>query len=678
MNNKRSQKISIIALFFLFFSAIPLFSAYAPLEIEAQYIKQGRTMIELGRYKDAINMFDTVLKMNPSSVDAYAGKGVCYELLGNAAEAEAMYYKAKELDPNVVLPEVSRYKALDKERNSKSSKELREKYAKDKIKADTGGSTINAGLTVEQSAEGRYTVKDSQAKEGGGEMLPSIQSRTDVQYWHRGGLARTGALGEIEHVLPDQSTAMDSYARGIEAGSLFRKVVHHFKLTPSFRHYKDTLNIRPERVVKTESMMFTLEGTRGESVWPNQAFFNGMVPYFMTSYKKYSDADNPLLAGDLTDNNAGMLFGGKYFAGFKPIPQLAFAGSFGYEYAPYHEAINDTAREIVARSLEWQFGGAGYFPLMFNNNDALDFAASFGSYRPPKNYARLFAGEWLALPYSFFNGYSLMQSDVYAMPGGLTVKDSDLLEASGFEAKANLHYMYGDGLHEGFIYFGVPVGIKYTLEEQYEVRAEDSPVSLSSTTQPKTELGSGAGFSFAAGVRNDIVYVSPGVKYEFNYFENNFTTAYGAFSGVEKTAGHRITGGLNITPVRMIAAPAEFVYAFKSVENETLTEYTTEMIVRFGVEARPIPMLALRGGFSYEQQKVSYVSENLVMPGAGTQENPYMNALGGHFGAGIEMAQFEFNLAGIIKDIYPTPEFAGVDSGATSYFAIIADINLYM
>lgn len=682
MDKKRSTKIPIIALFFLLFTALNSFGAMSSLEIEEQYLAQGKTMIEFGRYDDAIRMFDTAIKMNPNSVDAYVGKGMCYELLNNKEEMERMYYKAKELDPNAIIPDVAKYRDLDKQRKSSTTQDLKDKLAKEKTaKIDALPNTANPQFTVEQTADGRYTVKEEGVPVPKGDMLPSIQSRQDVQYWHRGGFARTGALGEIEHVLPDASTAMDSYAMGIEAGSLFRKVVHHFNLNPSIRSYKNTLGIRPGRKVNTESMMFSLEGTRGESVWPNQTFFNGMVPYFISTYKKSSDIDNPP-SPDMTDNNSGMLFGGKYFAGIKPTQQLAIAGSFGYEYGPFHEAINTLDRQVMARSLHWQVGAAGYFPQVATNNDELDVAASFGSYNPPKKLFRLSNGEWLGLPYSLFNGYSLLKTDILntydSGYGDVTEKDSQLFEATGFEAKASVHYMYGDGLHEAFVYFGVPVGVKYTLEHQYEVTAAGSPVSLLNTVDPKIDLGTASGFSFAAGTRNDIVIVSPGIKYEFNYFANDFTEVYGPYSGKETTVSHRITGGFNLTPVRIVAVPVEFVYGFKSVENSVVTEFTTDMIARMGVEARPIPQLALRAGFSYEQQKTSYKSDTLSVPESGSEANPYMNWLGAHFGAGVEMQAFEVNLSGIIKDIYPTPEYAGVDSGSTSYFAIIADINLYM
>ena len=61
---------------------------------------EGVTLYELGRYKEALERFNSVLKTNPIDTDAWNNKGNALYYLGRYDEALIAYEKAIELSPD--------------------------------------------------------------------------------------------------------------------------------------------------------------------------------------------------------------------------------------------------------------------------------------------------------------------------------------------------------------------------------------------------------------------------------------------------------------------------------------------------------------------------------------------------------------------------------------------------
>jgi Flp pilus assembly protein TadD len=53
---------------------------------------------ELGKYNEAIQVFNEVIKLDPQNAEAWGDKGYALELLNKTTEADVAYTKAKELN----------------------------------------------------------------------------------------------------------------------------------------------------------------------------------------------------------------------------------------------------------------------------------------------------------------------------------------------------------------------------------------------------------------------------------------------------------------------------------------------------------------------------------------------------------------------------------------------------
>ena len=71
------------------------------LELDPKYvnawINKGTAFFKLGRYEEAIEAFNQVLKIDPRHADAWNRKGVVLKKIGNKVEATDAFAKAKEL-----------------------------------------------------------------------------------------------------------------------------------------------------------------------------------------------------------------------------------------------------------------------------------------------------------------------------------------------------------------------------------------------------------------------------------------------------------------------------------------------------------------------------------------------------------------------------------------------------
>ncbi len=75
---------------------LALDSSYFPAAYNLGYI----SLVKHESYHEAIRFFDLALRMNPSYVDAFYNRGLCYEILGDKAKAMSDYQEALHLSPN--------------------------------------------------------------------------------------------------------------------------------------------------------------------------------------------------------------------------------------------------------------------------------------------------------------------------------------------------------------------------------------------------------------------------------------------------------------------------------------------------------------------------------------------------------------------------------------------------
>ncbi len=646
--------------------------------LEEQYIDLIKKIIEFGKYKDAIELCDTVIKINKGSVDAYLWKGVAYELLDDNKMAEKMYNRAKELEPTVKIPDLTKYKNLDKERK-KNNEKIKARYYElfgKKPEMNISGET-EPGLPFAQ--EGVTTTTGVQVK-----TKEKIEEKgEDREYWVRGGKAKILSLGGIEFVYPCAATSMDGFGNNINAGLLFRKTKHLFSAQPYYTYYGDTVKYKTSAEKKFDTMMISFNDSPGEISWANPFFLNRIVPFFSNSYR--IDSDTPSSGLPENEKNSGTLVGGLYTIGLKPIPILGFTGSFGYKFIPYFEVVEQSGTsfnsEVKATEIIWS-GGAGFMiPYLISNQDEFDFVAEFSSYSPQLDYLNLKSNLWFDIPDSLIYSYNfqrIIKSKGFTIYDGLpsltTIEDIELRETSGYSVKGNVHYMYGNGLHEFFIYCEAPFNLSQKIQIKREEKLADLPVTITSTASDKIEIMKGRKFSLKTGLRNNLYYVTPGLKYEFDYSELYYNTTLTSKTGKELYKFHKITGGFNITPIKQIAIPVELAYSLDNLINSGENLYSATWEIKGGIELIPIPFFSIRGGLGYEFVR----NTGNAMPSDGTENNPFLNTLSYHLGAGFELPALELNAGGVLKEFYPTPEIPGITTAFNYQMIIYVDLNVYL
>lgn len=669
------KKFCFIIGFLMFFYLV---SSARVSSLEDEYIDLIKKIIEFGKYKDALELCDTVIKLNKESVDAYLWKGVAYEMLDDIKMAERMYNRAKELNPAAKIPDITKYKNLEKERK-KNNEKIKARYYElfgKKSEMDLTGA-IEPGLPF--TGEGvtltsGVSVKSKEKVEEKGE---------DREYWVRGGKAKTLSLGGIEFVYPCAATAMDGFGNNINAGLLLRKTKHFFSAQPYYTYYGNTIKYKNSAEEKFDTMIASFNDSPGEISWANPFFLNRIVPFFSNSYRV--DSDIPASGLPEKAKNTGTLLGGLYTIGLKPIPILGFTGSFGYKYIPYFECLEQGGTsynsEVKVTEIMWSGGAGLIIPYLVSNQDELDFVAEFSSYSPALDYLNLKNNLWFEIPDSLIHSYNFQRTikskglTIYdGLPSLTTIEDSELREASGFNIKGNIHYMYGNGLHEFFVFCEAPFNLSQKIQTKREEKLADLPITITSTSSDKIEIVKGRKFSLKTGLRNNLYYLTPGLKYEFDYSEFYYNTSLTAKIGKEIYRLHKITGGFNITPITQIAIPLELSYSLDNLVNNGKNLYSAAWNIKGGLELKPIPFFALRGGLGYEFIR----NTGNVLPSDGTDNNPFLNTISYHLGAGFELPALELNAGGVFKEFYPTPEIPNITTAFNYQMIIFVDLNVYL
>ncbi|GAC1651457.1 MAG: hypothetical protein NVS4B12_22250 [Ktedonobacteraceae bacterium] len=76
----------------------PRTSALKSSKTKQEWVDDGNTLFNTGRYMEALNAFDRAIRIDPTYADAYEGRGSVLYLLGRYAEALASYEQAITLD----------------------------------------------------------------------------------------------------------------------------------------------------------------------------------------------------------------------------------------------------------------------------------------------------------------------------------------------------------------------------------------------------------------------------------------------------------------------------------------------------------------------------------------------------------------------------------------------------
>jgi len=645
-----------------------------------QYVEQGTNLFNLGRYEEAIELYDMAIKMNPNAADAYMGKGNSYTMLNNNLQAQKMYEKAQLIDPTLKAPDLSWRKDIARLRGVNADK-IRAKYY----------ALIGKGIKAAEADAAADNVVEAKSPEKTKEEIKQAQDEREL--WSRGGRARTTALGGIELVTPDLSTALDGASRGIEAGLLFRRDKHFFNFQPFVGKTGRVVKYTDGREELNENFAADINDSLFEIGWPNKSFMNSIRPFYTNSFMLRTTA-----GPDSRESNTGNLFGGEYIAGFKPIPLFGIAGRIGYEYSPYQESDAVKTAGITTTRLKWNVSSGIFLPYLFNQTDELDITAGVGTYSPGLNLSDRNNGNLQGLPYSMKDGVArkyTITTPITTVPvwldtimTGLGInpltldaikkEDSVTIESTGYDVKGNIHYMIGNGLHEVAAFVGAPSMIEYKMNttEEYKGSIAGAPVPITSSSTNKVVIGKERGFEVGAAVRSNIKYVVPAFKYGYKYTENYMYSAIPGIpiTGRNTTRQHNMVTGINITPVEQFAMPLEYEYDYINYENAGTRVSIVRNEVRGGIEVRPVPVIALRGGMSYSLSRADgtgYVS-------SGQHGNPFINSLGYHLGGGFDMPMFELNAGGSYKKIYESPAPAGSGANNGYFFFGFVDLNVYI
>jgi tetratricopeptide (TPR) repeat protein len=694
-----------------------------------QYLDQAEGVMQNGSYKYAKDLYDVVLKIDQNNVSALMGKGSASKMLGDDAAGDTYYDKAHKLDPNAVIPDLWKYKEKDRLRSDKNKDDIRKAYHDmfDKkpaagdlniggVPLPTGGVEIT-GVGVTTAAKGlEKPVARDTTEEDKKKML------ADREWQIRGGNAKMLSLGGIKFVYPDMSTAMDGASFGIDTGFMFRRKQHVFSLNPyAGYYYKDNVQAVTGYPDKMHSLFVTENNSLGDVGMPNDYFMTDVKPVFQNSFLYKESQWNPLPEMNDRLTNEGTDVGGQFILGIKPIQYFAMAGGASYQYIPYNEVIldNSSSNSINAMGqstytkLDWRAGMGFCIPTVFTNMDQLDLTTMFGTYSPDPDYSDLKNGFLTRLPYSLFQGYTMTVSksnywvDQNRQPYIGTDTHEDIFQSDGYVIKTNLHYMYGNALHEFFAYLETPIGLKYT--EQTKITTKDTATGgilyNHETDSPLTDVGSANAFIFKTGIRDDFNYIGIGIRYEVeneNYYLN--TTRFASdlsqfmpsdlqrneeilpyvpdFKSIGMTPdmrmydyNYKIISGINIKPVWAFDIPIEFEYDAMNISGTYTGDFLMlDKIIRAGLELKPIPFFAVRGGLSYET--ISFLSPILAEPGSAS--NPYNCIVGYHFGTGFDLPIFEFNAGGAYKRVFSSPTSSSYSSSERYYLEGYLDINIYI
>ncbi len=98
LSKKREHRYHDVA---SFVSALltPYTSALKNDKTKQEWVDDGNTFFNTGRYMEALNAFDRAIRIDPMFADAYEGRGSVLYLLERHAEALASYQQAIDLDP---------------------------------------------------------------------------------------------------------------------------------------------------------------------------------------------------------------------------------------------------------------------------------------------------------------------------------------------------------------------------------------------------------------------------------------------------------------------------------------------------------------------------------------------------------------------------------------------------
>jgi hypothetical protein len=509
------------------------------------------------------------------------------------------------------------------------------------------------------------------------------------------------------------STALDGAAFGIESGYLFRKPVSLINASPfAGYYYRNTSN--PAGTDRFHAFDLSTEYSLGDVNYSNESLFFSLKPvyHYSQSLGEVPDFSGPPITPSVY-LSTGNFYGGEVILGLRPAPVFALAGSADYQYSPYLEGGDDGkgnslgAISVYSR-LNWQAGLGINITEDILKAGELDITSSFGTYNPPGDPVDIKNTYFLNLPRSMiFNFIRNMVSVAQVQdPGGIISAPwyneytVSTLAATGYDSKTDIHWMYGNGLHEVFAYLEVPNTIKFSAATDTLIKNFDDSIDLGEVSTPMTDIGTASMFIFKAGVRNDFNYVTTAFMYEHSSKDITFTAQVPQeflefpnmlegvrpfigmpnFSVINFTGGlyensYRIIAGINIKPVWVVTIPVEYEYYLsdlKFTKDGPVESTAIAKSVRVGLELKPSHEFSFRGGMSYD----TILNNSPLLPEPGSASNPLQLITGYHAGIGIEVPTFEWNITAAVKYFRNSPKNPAV---LERYFlTVFTDMNFYM
>jgi hypothetical protein len=250
-----------------------------------------------------------------------------------------------------------------------------------------------------------------------------------------------------------------------------------------------------------------------------------------------------------------------------------------------------------------------------------------------------------------------------------------------------MHYMIGNGQHEVFAYFEAPMSIEHKAKETeeyfYKAGGIRLPIDSLKTEGKSILLGNERGFSLDAGFRSNFVYVTASFKYsqavKESYFHvddpdvNGIRDALAIQGSKQVSRTQSMVIGLNITPIEQISLPLEYQWMWTVVEGAGKVD-AVKSSIRGGLEIKPSPKLALRGGMGYELARM----DGTLIPSSGTEANPYTHMFLYSFGGGFNLPTFEFNVGCQYRQWYQTNRSSAISDDINDLMYMYVDFNVYM